>query len=171
MSKQKRDTRHHPHPQPTADGPAPAPSQQIDPKEWGKAVRKADAAWRKARKVKDEFTNRMEIPDGKYSASIASATVGVHNGNPWMRIGLVVTYPEEYEGTQGAIFLSLRNEASAANASKCLQRLGYDSEKVELDDWPSICNEIVGFNVSITVKTNTTEKGEFQNIYINSVLK
>ena len=160
----------------------PAPSGRA--KDFEQAMKGMSKKWNTARKVKDDFGGPPELADGTYVAQVASAGVGASKEVPWFRIGFVIIRgDEDVIGKQPSMFQRLLNPQDPddprgmENLFKALQRLGYETDNMEMSDLTDIAEHLSNTQenpiiVTIRVKNTVGNDGrKYQNVYVNKLIE
>ncbi len=125
-----------------------------------------DAAWAEAPEG-DSFEN---LPDGKYQVSIEE--VRFENAKKSGRLQLAwifeVLSSGENMGRRIFHYRGLDNEMSIGWMKKEIFTCGLRVEKAS--ELPGMLEYLLDRVVEVTLKTKKTDKGEFQNLFINKLL-
>lgn len=134
--------------------------------------------WKKARDVEPTNAGKPDIEDGSYVAKLTDAVPGVREVQvkegkvtkkvkvPNVRYSFQIT-KGEYKGTKLSRIDSF-DEKNAERSSANIQRLGYETEDVEMSDLPDLFAQIK--EDAPVVKLAVKNNGEYLNVYINGIV-
>lgn len=127
-------------------------------------------AWNKAEvKDKGEFA---DLPDGKYQVVVDQVRFenAKQSGRLQLAWVLEVTAPDAFKNRLIFHYRGLDRADSVEWMKQEIHTCGVDVSAIRITELPDILPELLDRVVEVTLKTKRTDKGEFQNCYINRLL-
>jgi len=137
-------------------------------------LKKQKASWNKSRKATDQF-GEVNLPDGRYVAQLSRAILAISDksGQPYARFTFICKGNDDasIDGKRAPVFHSLSKttnrtlEQNLESFAVTLQRLGYDTADLDLDEVGNILDELNKKKPLVNISVSTGEKGgKFVNL-------
>lgn len=129
-------------------------------KMWGKAKERAES---------EKAFQNDEFEDGRYVVCLSDAKLAESKTSGRLQVGWAHVFTEgEYKGKTKWSYDGLESEDNLMWLGRKLQRLGYEIPE-DFDEVQAVLDKITKEKPLVRIRLKT--KGEFQNVYIDEVLK
>lgn len=136
--------------------------------DFKKVLKGANKNWNKAKTRAAESSTFQEYEDGKYTARLVSAKLGVaDSGRNQIAFGWKFE-DGEYEGKTKTAYQGIDTEDNLYYLARDLERLGYELPD-NLSDLPEILKDIEKTKPTASITLKTKGDSDFQNVYIRKV--
>lgn len=137
---------------------------------FDKKFKQAASMWERAREraqTENKFENELE--DGRYIACLSEAKIGESQSSGRLQVAWTFIISEgEYKGQTKRSYDGLESEDNLMWLGRKLVQLGYEIPE-DLEEVKSVLEAITKDKPIVRVRLKT--KGEFQNVYIDQVIK
>jgi hypothetical protein len=111
------------------------------------------------------------LPDGKYEAQVMRCAMETTKKTkaPMISWEFKVTSPEQFVNRRVFLNRVLNNENGIKFAKGDFKRLGFEANSA--NELPTVMNMLLDKIVEITVKNNTKDGVDYQNVFVNKLVE